>query len=285
MNKDAGVVAIDPSTGAILADYSNPTFDPNTLANPDIAAERVAGYAYFNQSDSEGVYPGVPLATADPYPPGSTFKVVTTTAVYNLDPTLTNFVFPPAGSTKLPNSNLLLTNDGGEVCGGTMVTMLPSHATQVTDFSVLLWVRRFCRSKRSCLVTHETPRRSAKRLGCHADLPFCSVGFSSKRGLPGVLRHRAVQREGHCPLERTRGGRYRKWRCRHEALPGPADYEQRGSFGVDDKARSLDDRVDAAGCRQCYDAHEVGGYEWNCRRGWVFSVTRRCGEDRHRSDR
>ena len=124
-NKDAGVVAIDPSTGAILADYSNPTFDPNTLANPDIAAEREVGFADFDQSDSEGVYPGVPLATADPYPPGSTFKVVTSTAVYNLDPALTNFNFPPAGSTKLPNSNLLLTNDGGEVCGGTMVTMLP----------------------------------------------------------------------------------------------------------------------------------------------------------------
>ena len=124
-NKDAGVVAIDPSTGAILADYSNPTFDPNALANPDIAAEREVGFAYFDQSDSEGVYPGVPLATADPYPPGSTFKVVTSTAVYNLDPALTNFNFPPAGSTKLPNSDLLLTNDGGQVCGGTMVTMFP----------------------------------------------------------------------------------------------------------------------------------------------------------------
>lgn len=124
-NKDAGVVAIDPSTGAILADYSNPTFDPNVLANPNITAEREAGYAYFNQSDSEGVYPGVPLATGDPYPPGSTFKVVTSTAVYNLAPALTNFNFPPAGSTKLPNSNRLLTNDGGEVCGGTMVQMLP----------------------------------------------------------------------------------------------------------------------------------------------------------------
>src|ERR1700722_19500859 len=124
-NKDAGVVAIDPSTGAILADYSNPTFDPNALANPDIAAEREVGYADFDQSDSEGVYPGVPLATADPYPPGSTFKGVTSTAVYTLAPALTNFNFPPAASTKLPNSNLPLDNDGGEVCGGTMVTMLP----------------------------------------------------------------------------------------------------------------------------------------------------------------
>jgi peptidoglycan glycosyltransferase len=124
-NKDAGVVAMDPSTGAILADYSNPTFDPNALANPSIAAEREVGYAYFDQKDAEGIYPGVPLATGDTFPPGSTFKVVTSTAVYNLDPALTNFNFPSAGSTKLPNSNVPLTNDGGQVCGGTMVTMLP----------------------------------------------------------------------------------------------------------------------------------------------------------------
>jgi penicillin-binding protein A len=124
-NKDAAVVAMDPSTGAILADYSNPTFDPNALANPDIAAEREVGYAYFDQKDAEGIYPGVPLATGDTFPPGSTFKVVTSTAVYNLDPALTNFNFPSAGSTKLPNSNVPLTNDGGQVCGGTMVTMLP----------------------------------------------------------------------------------------------------------------------------------------------------------------
>jgi penicillin-binding protein A len=124
-NKDAGVVAMDPSTGAILADYSNPTFDPNALANPDIAAEQEVGYAYFDQKDAEGIYPGVPLATGDTFPPGSTFKVVTSTAVYNLDPGLTNFNFPFAGSTKLPNSNVPLTNDGGQVCGGTMVTMLP----------------------------------------------------------------------------------------------------------------------------------------------------------------
>jgi penicillin-binding protein A len=124
-NTDAGVVAMNPSTGAILADYSNPTFDPNALANPDIATERLAGFSYFNVRDPEGIYPGVPLATGDTFPPGSTFKVVTSTAVYNLDPALTNFNFPVAGATKLPNSPKLLTNDGGSPCGGTMVQMLP----------------------------------------------------------------------------------------------------------------------------------------------------------------
>ena len=95
------------------------------MANPNIAAERLAGYSYFDQTDSEGFYPGVPLATASRFFPGSTFKVVTTTAVYNLAPLLANFNFPPAGSTKLPNSNLLLTNDGGTVCGGSIQEMLP----------------------------------------------------------------------------------------------------------------------------------------------------------------
>ena len=104
-NKDAGVVALDPKTGAVLADYSTPTFDPNALASPNVAAEKLAGYSYFDQKDAEGSLPGVPLATAATFPPGSTFKVVTTTAVYNLAPQLSTFSFPQAASTPLPNSN------------------------------------------------------------------------------------------------------------------------------------------------------------------------------------
>jgi peptidoglycan glycosyltransferase len=124
-NKDAAIFAINPKTGAVLADYSTPTFDPNALASPNVDAEKLAGYAYFNQKDSEGFYPGVPLATAQTFFPGSTFKVVTTTAVYNLAPQLSNFNFPPSGATSLPNSNKLLTNDGGSVCGGDIQAMLP----------------------------------------------------------------------------------------------------------------------------------------------------------------
>jgi peptidoglycan glycosyltransferase len=124
-NKDAAVFAVDPTTGAVLADYSNPTFDPNVLASPDVSAEREAGFSYFDQKDSEGFFPGVPLATGQTFFPGSTFKVVTTTAVYNLDPTLSNFTFPRASSTPLPNSNKLLTNDGNQPCGGNIQAMLP----------------------------------------------------------------------------------------------------------------------------------------------------------------
>lgn len=124
-NKDAAVVAINPKTGAVLADYSTPTFNPNALASPSVPAEELAGYSYFDQKDAEGFYPGVPLATASLFFPGSTFKVVTTTAVYNLAPQLSSFSFPPASSTKLPNSNRILSNDGGTVCGGSITQMLP----------------------------------------------------------------------------------------------------------------------------------------------------------------
>jgi len=125
VNKDAAVVAIQPSTGDILADYSTPTFDPNPLSSSNNTVERLAGFSYFDVRDAEGFYPGVPMATADPFFPGSTFKVVTTSAVYNLKPSLSNFYFSYASSTSLPNSNKQLQNDGGTVCGGSIATMLP----------------------------------------------------------------------------------------------------------------------------------------------------------------
>jgi peptidoglycan glycosyltransferase len=127
-NTDAAVVALNPTTGAVLADYSTPTFDPTPLASEDtpagIAAQQAAYTADDLTKDAEGFYPGLPLATAETFPPGSTFKVVTTAAVYNLMPSLSNFNFPVADSVTFPNSNQPLHNDGGP-CGGTLAQMLP----------------------------------------------------------------------------------------------------------------------------------------------------------------
>lgn len=133
VDKDAAVVALDPQTGAVEADYSNPNFDPNALANPDVQTEEVAHYSY-SQPDGENFAPIVPMSTQDIFFPGSTSKVVTSAAVYNLKPTLSGFTYPndPQDSClKLPNSNQSLCNDGTTIanstpCGGTMVEMLPS---------------------------------------------------------------------------------------------------------------------------------------------------------------
>ena len=89
-NTDAAVVALDPKTGAVLVDYSTPTFDPEPLEAPDTAAgsaeQELAALSYLKTKDHEGFYPGLPLATGETFFPGSTFKVVTSAAVYDLDP-------------------------------------------------------------------------------------------------------------------------------------------------------------------------------------------------------
>ena len=70
--KVGAVVAIQPATGRVLAMYSNPTFNPNTV---------VQNFARLNKASS-----GSPLlnrATQGLYAPGSTFKTVTATAALN----------------------------------------------------------------------------------------------------------------------------------------------------------------------------------------------------------
>ena len=125
---------MDPSTGAVLADYSTPTFDPNVLASPDVTAERDAGFADFTRRTPRAL-PGRPAGHGRTFPPGSTFKVVTTTAVYNLDPALSNFTFPRASSTPLPNSNQLLPTTGARCAEATSSRCCRNHATPATDCS------------------------------------------------------------------------------------------------------------------------------------------------------
>ncbi len=130
-NKDGAIVVLNPHTGAVLAMYSSPSYDPAPLANPDVAAEEKAGNAVFHSTDAEGFSGGLPMATYNRIFPGSTFKIVTTTAVYNLAPQLANFNYPVRPcTTPLPNSNKVICNDASSpqhavACGGTIAQMLP----------------------------------------------------------------------------------------------------------------------------------------------------------------
>jgi penicillin-binding protein A len=122
-NKDGAVVVLQPSTGNILAMVSNPTFDPNTLASTSLQAEQLAYYSYI-QKDHEGFFPLRPIATRETFPPGSTMKVVTSTAAYNLKPALANFDYPVQACQKFSDSNVQLCDQSGP-CGGMMISMLP----------------------------------------------------------------------------------------------------------------------------------------------------------------
>jgi peptidoglycan glycosyltransferase len=124
-NRDGSVVVLDSTTGAVLAMASNPTYDPNGISSPSVSTEQV-DHAAAVAPDGEHFNGLEPMATEESFPPGSTFKVITSTAVYNLDPSLSDYSFPPAPSVIFPDSGgIALKNDGGSACGGTMTLMLP----------------------------------------------------------------------------------------------------------------------------------------------------------------
>ncbi len=108
-----GVVALNPSTGAILAMASYPSYDPNQLAVHDTQQLNKVDTALNAQSPS----PLLNNATQTTLPPGSTFKIVTSSAWYTQDPTRNpNAKIASPQPLKLPNGNLL-NNDNNEQCG------------------------------------------------------------------------------------------------------------------------------------------------------------------------
>jgi len=113
-NQVGGVVAINPSTGAILAMASYPSYDPNKLASHDVAAVTNYDKSLLRQSPS----PLLNNATQTTLPPGSTFKIVTSSAWLTQDTTrnTNSMVYSPQVLT-LPQTTNKLHNDAGEICG------------------------------------------------------------------------------------------------------------------------------------------------------------------------
>jgi len=126
--RDGAVVVLDPTTGAVLAMYSNPTFDPNPLAANNDATEAAAWKAINTDEPGTTFPPAASLAYQDIFQPGSTFKVVTATAAYTYMPKLVDTPMPFFSCIPYnyfgENSHQLC-NDGGSSCGGTIAQMLP----------------------------------------------------------------------------------------------------------------------------------------------------------------
>jgi penicillin-binding protein A len=112
--KPGAVVALDPQTGAILAMASYPSYDPNLLATHNGNKLNAVDKALLAQ-------PGNPLlnrAINFTWPPGSTFKIVTSSAYLTQNPGSTpqTSVYSPTTLT-LPQTSHTLSNNNGEVCG------------------------------------------------------------------------------------------------------------------------------------------------------------------------
>lgn len=113
-------VAINPSTGSIIAMYSNPSYNPNLLASHSGSVETSAWKRY----QADPAQPMLARAYRRSYPPGSTFKVVTSSAVYDHNPSLATKSFPYLTQLKLPDTTNYLANYAHELCGGTIPTLL-----------------------------------------------------------------------------------------------------------------------------------------------------------------
>ncbi len=94
-NKTGSIVAIEPSTGQILAMVTSPSYDPNELVG------RVRGENYQKLLD-DSLKPLVNRATSGIYPPGSTFKMVNGLIVLQSGVVKTNTTYPCNGPESQP---------------------------------------------------------------------------------------------------------------------------------------------------------------------------------------
>ena len=120
--RKGAVVAIDPGTGAILALVSSPSYNPNRLASHSPAEVR----RNYKRLDSAKARPMLNRALRQTYPPGSTFKVVTTAAAlesgrYTPDSEVNN-----DAELDLPQTDAMLPNYDGAPCS-------PSGRATLTD--------------------------------------------------------------------------------------------------------------------------------------------------------
>lgn len=115
------VVALDPRTGAVLAMWSYPSFDPNRLAAHDGAAVNAA----FEELAAAEGSPLLEKSYREIFFPGSTFKIVTAAAALAggvLTPTAPSF--PPAAAYTPPLTTRPIRNFGGATCGGDLNELL-----------------------------------------------------------------------------------------------------------------------------------------------------------------
>ncbi len=104
--QEGAVVAIEPSSGRILALYSSPSYDPNTLSTHD-TKQATSNYETLAAQDPS---PLLPIATSQTMPPGSQFKLVVAAAAIESGQYTKDTRIPAVAAYTLPGTNTQLTN-------------------------------------------------------------------------------------------------------------------------------------------------------------------------------
>ena len=113
------VVALDPSTGRVLAMVSSPTYDPNLLASHDFGAVQKS-WTRLNAAKGR---PLLNRAIQEVYPPGSTFKLVTAAAALSSGQYTPETIVKGGSRLDLPQTSTDLVNENGNNCGGNRITL------------------------------------------------------------------------------------------------------------------------------------------------------------------
>jgi penicillin-binding protein A len=118
--RPAGVVAIQPSTGAILALASYPTYNPNRYA--------VLNGTQLDKTDNrlrqDPAQPLLNRAINDTFPPGSTFKIVTSSTAFSSGKYSPQTEVDAPTNLNLPGTTKQLINFDNEPCGSGRVQII-----------------------------------------------------------------------------------------------------------------------------------------------------------------
>ena len=117
-DREGSVVALDPRTGAVLAMWSWPSYDPAAVVGHDSAVAEAARKALL----ADDAKPLLANAYQERYMPGSTFKIITSTAALQNGVTIDR-VWPAERSYTPPDTKNPIFNYGQELCGGDFLTV------------------------------------------------------------------------------------------------------------------------------------------------------------------
>jgi penicillin-binding protein A len=111
--KKGAVIALDATTGAVLAMASTPSYDPNVVSSHNGEEIRAA----FQQLNDDPDKPLLNRSIAETYPPGSTFKVVVAAAALSSGRYQPDTLVPGPAVLDLPQTTATLPNDFSGSCG------------------------------------------------------------------------------------------------------------------------------------------------------------------------
>ncbi|MCU1389199.1 MAG: penicillin-binding protein [Ilumatobacteraceae bacterium] len=117
--REGSVVVLNPSTGAVLAMWSYPTFDPNLVVVHD---NKKAGdvLTFLNAAPGK---PTLANAYQERYMPGSTFKMITASVALENNVVDFDSMFTNDKTYTPPQTTNPIENFEGEICGGDLRTV------------------------------------------------------------------------------------------------------------------------------------------------------------------